>query len=113
MGSIPEIVVFRVYRVSRVLDPSSSTKENVSHPIFWQYNSFPATGVLGTQMTAIIQEEKLCLWPEQLLYSVLPDVVYFKCGFLVNVSHLAIGRVTEVIPCDMNLVTENKEESTA
>lgn len=112
MDSIPEIVVFSVYRVSRVLDPSSSTKQNISHPIFCKYNSFPATGTLGTYMTAIIQEKKLSLWTEQLLYAKLPDVVYFECGFLVNVSHLAIGRAAEVIPCDMNLVTENKEEST-
>lgn len=26
----------------------------------------------------------------------------------MNVSHLAIGRAAEVIPCDTNLVTENK-----
>lgn len=42
-----------------------------------------------------------------------PRCCLLQCSFLVNVSHLAIGRVTEVIPCDMNLVTENKEESTA
>lgn len=58
MHDIPGIVAFSVYRVLRVPDPSSSTKENVSHPIFWQYNSFPATGVLGTYMTAVIQREE-------------------------------------------------------
>lgn len=61
MDSIPEIVVFGVYRVSRALDPLNDTNENVSHPVLWQYDNFPATGILGTYMTIIIQGKKLCL----------------------------------------------------
>lgn len=54
MDRIPEIVVFSVYRVLSILDLLNSTKENVSHPILWQYDSFPATGVLGTYMAITI-----------------------------------------------------------
>lgn len=61
MDSIPEIVGFGVYRVSRALDPLNSTKENISHPILWPYDSFPAPGVLGTYMTVIIQGKEPCL----------------------------------------------------
>lgn len=61
MDNIPEIVIFSLYRISRALDPLNSTKENVSHPILWQHDSFPATVILGTYITIIIQGKKLCL----------------------------------------------------
>ena len=114
MDSIPEIVVFSVYRVSRALDPLNSTKENVSHPILWQYDSFPAARhSWHLRDNYHPREETLCLWPAQLLYVVFPDVVCFKCGFLVKVSHLAIGRAAEVASCDASWVTQNTERFTA
>lgn len=77
MDGIPEIVVFSVYRVSSTLDLLNSTKENVSHPILWQYDSFPATAILGTYMAITTHKKKLCLWLAQLLYVEFAHAVFF------------------------------------